>query len=149
MWDGSLRKKIRTLDVEGVGAVEVLLGGAHEVLHGEDAGVGNDNINFSELGDGLLDYVLDAGERARVGLDGEMFGGAAEFFDECVGGGGVRRVVDGDMGAGGGEELSCCSADTLVYVSDLLTGRRKDMECSREALTLLPPVIRATLPWRG
>ena len=44
-----------TFDVEVVDLVKVVLGGAFEIFHGQDAGVGNQDVDLAKVLDGGID----------------------------------------------------------------------------------------------
>src|SRR5262249_54059271 len=92
------------LEIDGDGAVEIGLGDFVKAPVQGDAGVVNENVDWTKL-------VLDAGDHARhrgglgqIGLDGD--GLVAELVDGVYHSLSVQfviAIVDGDAGAGLGE----------------------------------------------
>ncbi len=86
---------VEAKDLVEVGLSDVLLGA--EDLH---AGVGDDDVEAAEVGEGLVEEAGDLRHLGDVGLDGDGF--AAGRFDgrhHFVGGRGAVGVVDDDAGA--------------------------------------------------
>ena len=90
-----LNEEVWTFDVEVVDLVKVLLGGAFEIYHWQDAGVGNEDVDLAKVLDGGVDHGLDTADAACICLDsnGTL---AANRFNDLVGSGRVGRVVDHD-----------------------------------------------------
>lgn len=79
-----LNEKVWALDVDFDDLVKVVLGGVLEILHGQDAGVGDEDVDFAKVLDGGVDHGLDSADAACVGLDGNGTV-AADLLDELVG----------------------------------------------------------------
>lgn len=112
-----LDQEVRALDIEAKGVVKVLLSGVEDVAHGHGGGVCDDGVDLAELRDGGVDELLNVGDLAGVGLDGN---GAvlADGLDEGVGGVAVAEVVDDDAGAVAGNALGDSLADAVGRAGD-------------------------------
>lgn len=89
-----------------------------------EARVSDDDVEPPERADRLRDAVFDVGDLAAVALDDGRFDlvGLSEFLGEGEGGGFAVDVVDGDVGAFGGEFSGDFGAETSGLecgVSDL------------------------------
>lgn len=90
-----LDQEIRTFDIDFHNLVEVVLGGVLEIFHGQDAGVGDQDIDLAKVLDGGVDHGLDTANAACICLNGQGTV-AADLLDELIGRGGVGSVVDDD-----------------------------------------------------
>lgn len=97
--------------VDAEDSVEFFFSDILEVAEGDDAGVGDDNVEFAEVLLGFGEHVDGFGDVGDVGLhcDGVSAEGF-DFFDELIGGRGGVGVVDDDVGATAGEFKSSFSA---------------------------------------
>ncbi len=112
-----LAEEVGAFDVEAVALVEVGFGGGVEVLEHHDAGAGDQDVYFAELGHGLGDHELDVLEAAGVAFDEEGLL-VADLLGDVLGRGRVGGVGDGDVGAGVGEEEGGGGADALAAAGD-------------------------------
>jgi hypothetical protein len=78
MWYSFLREEVRTLDVQSKRLVKVLFCCILEILHWEDTGIENENIDLATLLDNFLDKSIDLGDTASIRLDGQS---ALDAFD--------------------------------------------------------------------
>lgn len=79
-----LDQEVWTFDVEIVDLVKVVLGGALEFFHGQDAGVRNEDVDLAKVFDGGVDHYLDTADAASICLDSN---GAvvANLFNDLIG----------------------------------------------------------------
>ena len=76
-----LGEEVRPFDVDRIGRVEIMFSRAREVLHGKDAGIGDEDVDFAELVDGVFDHSVNVSYIAGIGFDGERVLAAAELLD--------------------------------------------------------------------
>jgi len=106
-----------SVDVEN--AIKFLWCHILEMSKGDDAGVGADDVEFAEVGLGLLEHRHDLVDVGNVGLDGN---GLAAHLDDLV----YNRlsslsavgVVDNNIGTTSGKVKSHCLSDTTAGTSD-------------------------------
>ena len=91
----NLTEDLWTFAIEVVEMVKNILGGALEIYHWQDAGVGDEDVDLAKVLDGGVDHGLDTADAACICLDSDgTF--AANRFNDLVGSGRVGRVVDHD-----------------------------------------------------
>lgn len=96
-------------------AVELLLGDVLEVTEGNDTGVGADNVELTEVLDGLVEELDGLGDLTNVGLDGNGVGAVLlDLLDDLVGSVGGVGVVDDDLGTALAELNGHSLADTTA-----------------------------------
>lgn len=96
-------------------AVELLLGDVLEVTEGDDTGVGADNVELTEVLDGLVEELDGLGDLTNVGLDGNGVGAVLlDLLDDLVGSVGGVGVVDDDLGTALAELNGHSLADTTA-----------------------------------
>lgn len=104
MRSSGLGAEERGLEIGVEGGVPGLLGSGTEFGFEEIGGVVDEDVEAVEVADGLIDEILDLGDVGEVGGNGD--GALAElldFVDGVAGFGFGAAVVDGDVGALGGE----------------------------------------------
>ena len=96
-----------------------MLGGGTEFGFEEIGGVVDEDVEAVEVADRLIDEALDLGHICEISGNGN--GAAAELFDfvdGVVGFGFGMAVMDGDVGALGGEAEGYEATDTLGGTGD-------------------------------
>ena len=113
-----LAEEVGPLDVEAVALVEVVLRRGLEVLHEHDAGAGDQDVDPAELLDGFRHHVFDVLDATCVPFN-QQDPLVADVLGDVLGRGAVGGVVDGDVGAGFGEEQGGGGADAFAAAGDL------------------------------
>jgi len=105
--------------VDGEDTVEFLLGDVLDVAEGDDTGVGDDNVELTVVGNGLLEHLDGLGDLGDVGLDGNgVTTVGLDVLDDLLGGVGGVGVVDDDLGTTGGELSGERGTHTTAGASD-------------------------------
>lgn len=112
-----LHEEIGAFDVQSENVVEELFGGGLERAHRQHAGAGDQDVDFPELVDRLLDHLFDLGDLADVRFDreGSVY---TDGVDQGVRRFGVGGVVDDDAGAVLGEAEGGGFADAFGGTGD-------------------------------
>lgn len=79
--------------VESDDLVKVVLGGALEIFHWRDAGIGDEGVEFAIVLDGGIGHGPDVADTAAIGLDSKGKAPVKQF-DKLVGRDSVGSVVD-------------------------------------------------------
>lgn len=106
--------------VDAEDAVELLLSDVLDVAEGHDTGVGADDVELTEVLDGLVHELDSLRDVTDVGLqsNGVDLEGLLDFVDNLVGGVGGVGVVDNDLGTTAGELHSHGRTDTTARAGD-------------------------------
>ena len=120
MFETVLSDEILGATVQIEDFVEVVFGDGFLVDEGFDAGVGDDDVEATEVRESLGEERGDLRGFGDVGFDGDGAGVkfGCEGLDELVGGGGGFAVVDGDGGAAGSELEGDACAETSSTTCD-------------------------------
>ena len=78
-----MNQEVWAFDVESDSLVEIVLGGVFEILHRQDTGIGNEDVDFAKVLDCGIDHGLDSANTAGISLDSKGTV-ATELFDELI-----------------------------------------------------------------
>lgn len=79
-----LNQEVWAFDVEFDNLVKVVLRGVLEILHGQDAGIGNEDVDFAKVLDRGIYHGLDSAETACIRLDSKGTV-VANLFNKLIG----------------------------------------------------------------